>query len=408
MDTAVEPAPFGAASRHPVLYDGRGGAVASLALKNVLLTIVTLGVYRFWAKTRMRRYLWSHVGFQGERFEYTGTGVELFLGFLIVLVFFVLFTGTYSALLLTVFLDDPVGQFGVKAAYLLIFMFLYNYAVWRARRYRLSRSQWRGVRGGLTGSGWRFAAVAFGFDALRLLSLGLLYPWTRLRLQRMMMNDSWFGDRRFHFDGSARPLLASWLPMYIPGLLLFACVAYVAVTYGDHAAAMRAGYVPPFGQDLIAILPLALLVLLPATAILYIRYRVREFRLFAAYTRYESLGFESTLRTRSVLGRYLLYGVLAFVAYIVIALIAVGGAIGLVGVQADPATTTTVIVILFLVILPVPSILRYVIVVHGLAKRIFASLTVVGAFDFDTIVQSTQAKPRRGEGLAEMLDIGAV
>ena len=60
---------------------------------NLLLTIVTLGIYRFWAKTRIRRYLWSQTEFLGDRFEYTGTGKELLIGFLIVFAFLIVMPG---------------------------------------------------------------------------------------------------------------------------------------------------------------------------------------------------------------------------------------------------------------------------------------------------------------------------
>src|SRR5580704_4393738 len=68
-----------------LVYDGRLGALFRLWLKTMLLTILTLGFYRFWARTRIRKYLWSRVVLDGERFEYDGTGGELFLRFLITL-----------------------------------------------------------------------------------------------------------------------------------------------------------------------------------------------------------------------------------------------------------------------------------------------------------------------------------
>src|SRR3954471_14113917 len=55
-----------------------------IALTNLLLTIVTLGIYRFWAKARERRYLWSRTRFIDETLEWTGTGKEMFIGALIV------------------------------------------------------------------------------------------------------------------------------------------------------------------------------------------------------------------------------------------------------------------------------------------------------------------------------------
>ena len=55
-----------------------------IAATNVLLIIVTLGIYRFWAKARERRYLWSRTHFIDDQFEWTGTGKEMFVGFLFV------------------------------------------------------------------------------------------------------------------------------------------------------------------------------------------------------------------------------------------------------------------------------------------------------------------------------------
>src|SRR4029079_17674211 len=61
-----------------------------IALVNFLLSLVTLTIYRFWAKTNVRRHIWSCVHINGEPLEYTGRGIELFLGFLIVFGLFIL------------------------------------------------------------------------------------------------------------------------------------------------------------------------------------------------------------------------------------------------------------------------------------------------------------------------------
>src|SRR5918995_781358 len=62
-------------------YDGRIGALYWIFIKNLLLNIITLSIYRFWGKTNIRRYAWSHTSLQDQRFEYTGRGGELFVGF---------------------------------------------------------------------------------------------------------------------------------------------------------------------------------------------------------------------------------------------------------------------------------------------------------------------------------------
>ena len=57
-----------------------------ITLRNALLNILTLTFYRFWARTRVRRYLWSRTFLLEEPLEYTGLSVELVLGFLLTVV----------------------------------------------------------------------------------------------------------------------------------------------------------------------------------------------------------------------------------------------------------------------------------------------------------------------------------
>ena len=57
-----------------------------LALKMDFLTILTLGIYRFWMKTRLRRWYWSAIRPGGHPLEYLGDPFEKLLGFLIAVV----------------------------------------------------------------------------------------------------------------------------------------------------------------------------------------------------------------------------------------------------------------------------------------------------------------------------------
>src|SRR3974377_559745 len=65
-----------------LFFHGSGGSLFGIHLVNTFLTIITLGIYYFWAKVRVRRYLLSESEFEGDRFAYHGTGQELFIGFL--------------------------------------------------------------------------------------------------------------------------------------------------------------------------------------------------------------------------------------------------------------------------------------------------------------------------------------
>ncbi len=65
---------------HALTYDGNTSELYKIYLLSILLSIVTLGIYHFWGKTRKRRYVTSSFMLDKDRFEYTGYGLELFLG----------------------------------------------------------------------------------------------------------------------------------------------------------------------------------------------------------------------------------------------------------------------------------------------------------------------------------------
>lgn len=122
-----------------VRFLGEAGAFWRLLARGAALLMFTLGIYRFWLTTDIRRYLWSNTELAGESFEYTGTARELLLGFLIAIA---ILLPLYAAFFL---LTLSLGELSSWIA-LLCLTLLGHYAVYRARRYRLTRTVYRGVR----------------------------------------------------------------------------------------------------------------------------------------------------------------------------------------------------------------------------------------------------------------------
>ena len=87
-ETAPNPQPV-----RPV-YDGSLGELYAIYLRHLVLMVLTLGWSRFWGRTRLRRYLWNHFSVLGDRFEYRGRGLELFIGFVLVLLIVAAIAGT--------------------------------------------------------------------------------------------------------------------------------------------------------------------------------------------------------------------------------------------------------------------------------------------------------------------------
>ncbi len=190
-------------------FHGAGGALFGIRIVNLFLAIVTLGVYWFWGKARTRRYLWGHTGFAGDRFSYHGTGMEALRGWVKAAAIFGI-----PYLALSVAPDwIKLGLVARVACSLLATVVLVAFipvAITGARRYRLSRTAWRGIRFSFRGRTWEFAKLYWRGVILTTLTLGLYYPEYAVLRTRFLVDRSWLGNRRFSFDGTPEELK----PMY--------------------------------------------------------------------------------------------------------------------------------------------------------------------------------------------------
>jgi uncharacterized membrane protein YjgN (DUF898 family) len=244
-----------AAPTQTFAHSGKFFNVLGLALKNAGLTILTLTMYRFWARTSMRRRLWSRTWVMGDPLEYTGSAGELFRGFLIAL-------PTFFLPAIFIFYIAPLAMEGVWAAWLTFGFYVISVPLVAAarywmRRYQLSRTRWRGIRLGLDGSAWKFATASWGWWLLQTLSLGWYTPAARINRSRMMWENTRFGDKAFEFkvtDGES-PQKGLWLPFAI-GWISFAMVALVApIIAGVLSAVLSLTYGESIDPKLLPYLP---------------------------------------------------------------------------------------------------------------------------------------------------------
>lgn len=214
LDSVVDtpPRPPVGGGQHRLSFHGTGSSLFLLILKNVLLTIVTLGIYAPWAATERRKYVWQNVEFHGQRFIYEGTGLELFIGYLKVLVGYALFVGV-PALVRRV---SPDVAIVVQVTFALGLLALIPFAVYWSRAYLLSRSTWRGIHFSMQpGAGGFARAFVVGY-LLTIITLGLYMPVWLNKLRKITTDRSRFGDHSFSYDGDD---FAVWV-MSIKGFLL--------------------------------------------------------------------------------------------------------------------------------------------------------------------------------------------
>ncbi len=197
----------------PVRFTGKGRELLCLHLRNIFFSLLTLGVYSFWGKVRIRRYLWEHTLILDESLEYTGTGGELFRSFFIVMLLLASMGGLYYAL------DALVSPYLAPFAAGILAVPLTHLGVYLALRYRLTRTRWRGIRGNLTGSSIVYALFASAFSLLSFITGSLLFPLQKAHLARRRANAAFFGNRPFRFTGTSGPLYGAFFRCLIQAAL---------------------------------------------------------------------------------------------------------------------------------------------------------------------------------------------
>ncbi len=265
-----------------------------LSVVNALLRIITLGIYGFWAKTEVRKRIWSGIRIEGEPLQYTGTGMELFKGFLVVL--FIVLLPTFVAMTAAVLTFGPhAAEVAlIQGAFYLVFLFLVFFGIYRATRYRLSRTLWRGIRGGLDGSAGAYAGASMWRLVANIVTLGWLTPHNAVKLQGMITNNMRFGQMPFSFTATSGrlygPFALLWLG--IVGTAILAVAAVMMFVLPPEMFEPGQPPIPPSPQQMAAMVGIYIAILL-LFAVMSAWYGAVQLRHFAAHTHYDGATFES-------------------------------------------------------------------------------------------------------------------
>jgi hypothetical protein len=405
----------GATALERVAYEGRPGLVGLLT-KNFFLTLITIGIYRFWAATRLRRYLWSNIRIGGDGLEYTGTGRELFLGFLVGLAVLAPLSIVYIVAY-RLSLGSPVLAACIQGVYFIALFVFLQVALFRSRRYRLSRTTWRGIYAGQTGSTWHYLGLYLGYGALTLVTLGLALPWMHVALARYKLDNTTFGNRTMHIDAKGSALFGRWLVV----IVLLVAPIFLAIL-PNLSALLHPVYIPqPKGPPSLQMPhPLAFLLILVAVlagGLALIWYRVEAFRYLASRVTLRPMRLGSAARGSKALGQALLFG-LGMIGL----LIGVGILFALLSAIAAPivrgmiagrsATPETAIMISILIVIPLYIAMLWVMQLAvycwlwiPIIKHLASTLDIGNFAAVNEIAQSSQPRPKLG--IADSFELGA-
>ncbi len=403
-----------------VQFLGKEAAYWRLRIKGAALLVVTLGIYRFWFATDVRRYLWSSTEIGGDSFEYTGLATELLGGFLVALA---ILAPLYTAIAgMALAFDAEQGSTAIML--FLLIVLLGQFALYRARRYRLTRTVLRGVRFGQHGSAWRYAFYALFWWSLAIVTLGLAYPWTQARLQRYKMRYTSYGNLQGKFAGSGMALFLRGLPIWlaIVGPVLFAFLALAvlvdwdalnnAFAQGDDAA--KKNIVGAFVNRGAGAVGAAFAISVLAAMLLYPVFQATVMRWWISGLRFGPIAVTSRLRTGQVYRVYLRFILRLLLFALAIAVVTAGivTMLGVLGGFVTPDTKQLIVSAVSLVVYLIAALgistIYQVTVTFAMWRLGAQSAELSGAEALDSVRAAGAASSALGEGLADALGVGGV
>ncbi len=232
-------------------FHGTGGGLFKIMLINWVLTFFTIGIYYFWGKTKVRRYLWEQSSFAGDRFHYHGTGGELFKGAVV----FALLLGLINLGIVSIgSVWGPQAEMIAQMASSYIILFLLPIIMVSAFRYRLSRTAWRGIRFSFRGKRKSALWLYIKGYIFTLFTLGLYWPYFTIRKQEFWRSHAYFGSEPFKYKGSGGDILKAFLllillyvvtmttPLSLPLLMPGSSKEMVLVAFGFMWIPLIIGY----------------------------------------------------------------------------------------------------------------------------------------------------------------------
>jgi uncharacterized membrane protein YjgN (DUF898 family) len=191
-------------TRVPFEFTGRAGEYFKIWIVNILLTILTLGIYSAWAKVRRKRYFYGNTSLQGAHFEYLAEPVQILKGRLIAFTLFVVYGVANN-------FAPPLA--GVLA---LAFVVLFPWLVIRALSFNARYSAYRNIRFDFKSGYGKALAVHIGLPILSVLTIGIAYPAYAYHRSKFVVAQSGYGTTAFGFNAT----MGNFYVIYLLAILI--------------------------------------------------------------------------------------------------------------------------------------------------------------------------------------------
>ena len=191
-------------SNLPFEFHGTGSEYFRIWIVNIILSVITLGIYSAWAKVRRKQYFYGSTHLQESSFEYLADPVKILKGRVIVAAYFIIYT----------ILSELVPFIGIILS--LAFLIILPWLVVRSLAFNARNSAYRNIRFGFNGTIQEAAKVYILWPILVPFTLGILFPYVYFRQKKFIVENSSYGKTRFTFKATSRDYYRIFISALIP------------------------------------------------------------------------------------------------------------------------------------------------------------------------------------------------
>ncbi|PKG82057.1 DUF898 domain-containing protein [Colwellia sp. 75C3] len=216
-------------------FRGDGMEYFKIWIVNILLTIVTLGIYSAWAKVRNNRYFYSNLYLDNDNFRYLADPITILKGRLIAVAALI---GYY---IMSLFF--PIVAGGLAIALMLAIPYFINQSMGFNHR----MSSYKNIQFRFKGSYGQAFMVIYVWPILGILTLGILYPLALLKGNEYFVRNSAYGTSKFDFNATYKDYgmifltaigisLAVGLPIaliayFVPAFSVISSLLYIVIYF---------------------------------------------------------------------------------------------------------------------------------------------------------------------------------
>jgi uncharacterized membrane protein YjgN (DUF898 family) len=206
----------------PVKFLGKTGEFFSIWIVNLLLTIVTLGIYSAWATVRNNRYFYSNTEIDGHRLAYLADPIQILKGRIIGVLLFA------SYFLAASFSPIAAGII------MLVLVFAYPLLICMSLRFKMRMTAYRNVRFNFNGKYGRAFVVFILLPIMSVFTLYLALPWVMKKVDQFIYDNITFGDKKLSTSLETGEYFIAGLGAAFIGIALFALASFgLGLSFSD-------------------------------------------------------------------------------------------------------------------------------------------------------------------------------